>query len=99
MAGPAIVDVYAQVIEGDTREARKIIGHVARRAVQCCRHMRGVLADTNVTVMTKRAIIYVDSHVVENRTRKGHGVMTNRTIFDCRYVLAELTQSDHIIVA
>ena len=99
MAGRAIVDVYTQVVEADTREARIVICHVARRAIQGCRHMVDGLPNTNVTVMTQRTIVYIDTHVLENRTRKSHGVMANRTIIGCRYVVAELTRSDHIVMA
>lgn len=99
MTGRAIVDVYTQVVEADTREARKVVCHVARRAVQNCRHVVDGLPDTNVTVVTQSAIVYIDTAVVEYRTRKGHGVVANRTIIRCRNVAAELTQSNHIVMA
>ena len=99
MARRAIIGIYAQVAVGYAREARKVVCHVTRRAIQGCRHMIGGFANSNTTVMALRAIVYIDTHVIEYRARKGHGVVARRTIFRCRYVIAELARTNHIVMA
>ena len=49
--------------------------------------------------MTLRTIVYVDTDVIEYRIRKRHSPMACRTILGCRYVITELAQSNHIVMA
>jgi len=99
MTGRAIVGIYAEVAVAYAREAREIVAYVTGRAIQGCRNMAGRLSNTDLTVMALRAIVNVDSDVIEYRARKIHGVMARRTVFGCRYVVDELAYTDHIIVA
>ena len=51
MAGRAIVGIYAQVVKGDARKARKVKDIVASRAIQVRRKMTAGFANADLTVV------------------------------------------------
>lgn len=51
MAGRAIIGIDTRMVEGYTRKGRKVVGHVAGRAIQACRYVVQRLAEGGITVM------------------------------------------------
>ena len=84
MAGCAIVGIYTQVVEGNSREGRKVVDNVTRRTIQGCRHMVGGLSDTDPAIMAKSTVVGVDTHVIECRTDEVRRVVAHDAILDSR---------------
>ena len=80
VAGGAIVGVYAQVGKGYARKAGKVVGIVTGRAIQSRRQMIHRLSNTDLTVMARRAVVDIDTHVIKRRTSKVRSVMARGAI-------------------
>ena len=59
-------------------------------------------AFANVAVMTGQAVAGIGTRMIERRTCKAGGVMTNSAIlvvWTCRYMIRQFTDTDYIVVA
>ena len=102
MARCTVVGINTRVVEGNTRKAVEVAGRVARRAIQSRRYVIQCFSKRDITVMALRAIAGIDTHVAKRRWNKGDGVVAIDAILVIgvgRYVIRELTDTDHIVVA
>ena len=101
MTGCAAVIVYIQMIKDRHCKSRKVVRHMALRAVPVGHHVIPVLAGTDRAVVAGCAVAG-NTRVVKHRPSKGVRAMTVATIpviRNCRDMGIELADTDYVIVA
>ena len=71
---------------------------VTHRTILICRQMINCLAATDITVMTRHAVIH-NAYMIKCCRYKTCGVMAQGAIFNGWQVINEFANSDHIIMA
>ena len=99
MAGRAVVGIDTQMIKAYAGEAREVSDVMTRRTIEICRHMAGRLANTYPSVMTRCAVVEIDTQMSKGRIRKVDGVMAVGAICTGGYVVRKLAEGDDIVMA